>query len=44
MVDESNKDYVKLARAKGMSEGGVMFKHIFRNAFVPLAQYIPTAF
>ena len=25
MVDESNKDYVKLARAKGMSEGGVMF-------------------
>ena len=44
MVDESNKDYVKRARAKGMSEGGVMFKHIFRNAFVPLAQYIPTAF
>ena len=44
MVDESNKDYVKLARAKGMSEGGVMFRHIFRNAFVPLAQYIPTAF
>ncbi|MGL6216618.1 MAG: ABC transporter permease [Lacrimispora sphenoides] len=44
MVDESNKDYVKLAKAKGMSEGGVMFKHIFRNAFVPLAQYIPTAF
>lgn len=44
MVDESNKDYVKLGKAKGMSEGGVMFKHIFRNAFVPLAQYIPTAF
>lgn len=44
MVDESNKDYVKLARAKGVSESGVMFRHIFRNAFVPLAQYIPTAF
>ncbi len=44
MVDESNKDYVKLAKAKGVSEGGVMFKHIFRNAFVPLSQYIPTAF
>ena len=44
MVDESNKDYVKLAKAKGLSEGKVMFKHIFRNAFVPLAQYIPTAF
>ncbi len=44
MVDESNKDYVKLAKAKGVSESGVMFRHIFRNAFVPLAQYIPTAF
>ena len=44
MVDESNKDYVKLAKAKGVSEGSVMFRHIFRNAFVPLAQYIPTAF
>lgn len=44
MVDESNKDYVSLAKAKGVSQGGVMFKHIFRNAFVPLAQYIPTAF
>ena len=44
MVDEMNRDYVKLAKAKGMSEGGIMFKHIFRNAFVPLVQYIPTAF
>ena len=44
MIDESNKDYVRLAKAKGLSEGNVMFKHIFRNAFVPLAQYIPTAF
>lgn len=44
MVDESNKDYVRLARAKGLSESGVMVRHVFRNAFVPLAQYIPTAF
>ncbi len=44
MVDESNRDYVKLAKAKGVSEGEIMFKHIFRNAFVPLVQYIPTAF
>ncbi|WP_313074830.1 ABC transporter permease [Lacrimispora sp.] len=44
MVDESNRDYVKLAKAKGLSEGEIMFKHIFRNAFVPLVQYIPTAF
>ena len=44
MIDESNKDYVKLAKAKGLSEGKVMFRHIFHNAFVPLVQYIPTAF
>lgn len=44
MVDESNRDYVKLAKAKGLSESDIMFKHIFRNAFVPLVQYIPTAF
>lgn len=44
MIDENNKDYVRLAKAKGLSEGKIMFKHIFRNAFVPLAQYIPTAF
>ncbi|MDW2798256.1 ABC transporter permease [Clostridium boliviensis] len=44
MIDESNKDYVRLAKAKGLSEGKVMFRHIFRNAFVPLVQYIPTAF
>lgn len=44
MVDESNKDYVKLAKAKGLSDGKIMYRHIFRNAFVPLAQYLPTAF
>ena len=44
MVDESTKDYVKLAKAKGASNKRIMFGHVFRNAFVPLAQYIPTAF
>ena len=41
MVDESNKDYVRLARAKGLSQGKIMSKHVFRNAFVPMVQYIP---
>ena len=36
MVDESNKDYVKLARAKGVSENKIALRHIFRNAMVPL--------
>lgn len=43
MVDEINKDYVKLARAKGMKMNSIMINHVLRNAFVPLAQYIPSA-
>ncbi len=42
MVDELNKDYIKLARAKGMSNKAIMVKHVMRNAFVPMAQYLPT--
>ena len=44
MVDESNKDYVRLALAKGVSETNIALRHIFRNAMVPLVQYIPSAF
>ncbi len=44
MVDESTKDYVKLAKAKGVSENRLMKSHIFRNAFVPMIQYLPTSF
>ncbi|MDE7245809.1 MAG: ABC transporter permease [Oscillospiraceae bacterium] len=43
MVDESTKDYIKLARVKGMSSGDIMRKHVLKNAFVPLAQYIPAS-
>ena len=44
MVDESKKDYVILARIKGVSENKIFFHHVFRNAFVPMAQYLPTSF
>ena len=44
MVDEMNKDYIKLARIKGMSSKDIMIKHVFKNAFVPLVQYIPANF
>lgn len=43
MVDEINKDYVRLARAKGLKDKRIMVKHVFRNAFVPMAQYLPTS-
>ncbi len=43
MVDESNKDYIRLARAKGVPNGAISRRHVFRNAFVPLVQYIPNS-
>ncbi|MGM9590192.1 MAG: ABC transporter permease [Faecousia sp.] len=43
MVDESNKDYIRLARAKGVPGGTISRRHVFRNAFVPLVQYIPNS-
>ncbi|MBQ6239389.1 MAG: ABC transporter permease [Firmicutes bacterium] len=43
MVDEMNKDYVRLAVAKGVGSRDLMMKHVFRNAFVPLVQYIPSS-
>lgn len=44
MVDELNKDYIKLARAKGLPYKTIMYKHVLRNAFVPMAQYLPVSF
>lgn len=44
MIDEMNKDYIKLARIKGLPQKKVISKHVLRNAFVPLAQYLPGAF
>ena len=41
MVDEQNKDYIKLARAKGVEERRIWFRHVFRNSVVPMVQLIP---
>lgn len=41
MVDELNKDYIKLARAKGLKNSLIMSRHVIRNAFVPMAQQLP---
>ena len=43
MLDEMNKDYVRLARAKGVNSKKITMRHVFRNAFVPMIQYIPTS-
>jgi peptide/nickel transport system permease protein len=36
MIDSMNEDYVRTARAKGLSERRVTFKHAFRAAMVPV--------
>ncbi|MBU0928326.1 MAG: ABC transporter permease [Spirochaetes bacterium] len=43
MVDELNKDYIKLAKAKGLSQSTIMVRHVMRNAYVPMAQYLPAS-
>jgi peptide/nickel transport system permease protein len=35
-LDELGHDYVRTARAKGLSEGVVLFKHVLRNAMIPI--------
>ncbi|MEK7736472.1 MAG: ABC transporter permease [Pseudomonadota bacterium] len=35
-LDEINHDYVRTARSKGLSEKIVMFKHVLRNALIPI--------
>lgn len=42
MVDEFGADYVKFARAKGIPENTILFKHVLRNAVVPLVRTLPT--
>lgn len=37
MLDVVKSDYVRTARAKGLSENVVLFKHALRNAFLPIA-------
>ena len=43
MVDEANKDYIRLARAKGLPSAQISRRHTFRNAMVPLIQYLPNS-
>ncbi len=41
MVDQSNADYVKFARAKGLSQKEIFRKHILKNAIIPIVNGIP---
>lgn len=43
-IEEIRKQYVLTARAKGLPEHQVLYKHIFRNALLPLITGFPAAF
>jgi peptide/nickel transport system permease protein len=35
-LEEIGKDYVRTARAKGLAEGTVLFRHVLKNALIPI--------
>jgi len=43
-IEEIRKQYVLTARAKGLPERAVLYRHIFRNALLPLLTGFPAAF
>ena len=47
-LEEIGKDYVRTARAKGLSEGRVLSRHVLRNALIPIVtsagSYLPYVF
>jgi microcin C transport system permease protein len=43
-LEEIRKQYVLTARAKGLSERTVLWRHVFRNALIPLVTGFPAAF
>ncbi|MEO5338890.1 MAG: microcin C ABC transporter permease YejB [Magnetococcus sp. MYC-9] len=43
-LEEIAKQYVLTARAKGLSERAVLYRHVFRNAMIPLVTGFPGSF
>jgi peptide/nickel transport system permease protein len=43
-LEELSRDYVRTARAKGLSEQVVLFKHVLRNALIPVITNVFTIF
>ena len=44
MLEVINSDYVRTARAKGLNERGVIMRHAFRNALIPLVTVVALDF
>lgn len=43
VVEELNHDYVRTARAKGLSERVMLFKHVLRNALIPVVTAVTSS-
>jgi microcin C transport system permease protein len=43
-LEEIRKQYVLTARAKGLAERRILWKHVFRNALIPIVTGFPSAF
>lgn len=43
-LEEIRKQYVLVARAKGLPAKRILYKHVFRNALIPIVTGLPTAF
>jgi ABC-type dipeptide/oligopeptide/nickel transport system permease component len=44
MLEELSSDYVRTARAKGLSTGAILFRHAFRNALIPIVTILGLQF
>src|SRR5258707_3079521 len=44
MLEELGQDYIRTARAKGLSENAVVYKHALRNALVPVLTVVGLQF
>ena len=40
ILDEIYQDYVRTARAKGLNEKMILFKHVLKNAMIPIITYV----
>ena len=41
-LDEIGQDYVRTARAKGVDERSILFRHVLRNAMIPILTNVAT--
>ncbi len=43
-IEEINKQYVLMAKSKGLSENAILYKHVFKNALIPILTGFPAQF